>query len=309
MAYVNGSAASFADLKIAIENAAVAAGWTLSSGVLSKNGAFVKLTNNTASPPRLEIQGGTAQSGSTLTNPSPASPSIVNPTSNGTISFPVTYEIHTFTNPDEVYCFINYNSDYYQHLCFGKSDMPGVGVGVWITASWPESPTAGGGLNLSVSKADVGAFPYLNSQNIGLFCDGQWTTTQRASLIYTSLDSAAWRSPCNANQMFRASAVTASLLTALPNLSNQATVLLPIKGVQRRTSGGLTTVLDLQNARLLRIDNLTPGDLVTYGPDQWKVYPWYRKDINNRNGQNTSTSTPRPTHSGTFGFAIKYTGA
>lgn len=307
MAYVNGSAATFADLKTAIENAAVAAGWTLSSGVLSKNGAFIKLTYNAASPPRLEVQGGTAQSGSTLTNPS-GSPSIVNPTSNGTISFPVTYEIHTFTNPDEVYCFINYNSDYYQHLCFGKSDMPGVGLGAWLTASWPVSPTTGGGLNLSVSKTSVSAFPYPNSQNVGLFCDGSWTNTQNCTYVRTSLDSEAWRSPADTGQMTNACSVTASLLTALPNLSNQATVLLPIKGVQNRTSGGRTTVVDLQNARICRIDNLTPGDLVTYGPDQWKVYPWYRKDINNRNGANTSTSSPRPTHSGTFGFAIKYTG-
>ncbi len=305
MAYVNGSAASLADLKTAIYNAAVAAGYTLSNDIISKDGCYFKLTVSGA---MLQIAGGTAQSGSTLTNPTPASPCINNPTSNGTIAFPINYEIHTFSDPNELYCFINYNSDYYQHLCFGKSNMPGVGLGAWLTASWPESPSTAGGLNLSVSKTSINAFPYVNSQNVGLFCDGSWTSTQRATFFRTSLDGEAWYSSYQSGTTYNACSVVASLLTSLPNLSNQATVLLPIKGILRRSSGGLTTIVDLQNARLLRIDNLTPGDLVTYGPDQWKVYPWYRKDINNRNGANTSTSSPRPTHSGTFGFAIKYTG-
>ncbi len=44
MAYYNGSAATFADLKTAIENACVANGWALSNGILSKNGVFFNLS-------------------------------------------------------------------------------------------------------------------------------------------------------------------------------------------------------------------------------------------------------------------------
>ena len=303
MAYVTGSAASFADLKTAIYNAAVAAGYTLSNDIISKNGCFFKLT---ASASALALNGGTAQSGSTLTNPS-GTVNMASPASNGTIVFPVNYEIHSFTSPDELYCFINYNSDYYQHMAFGKSAMPGVGLGAWITASWTSSIGAGG-FNLTVSKQAISPYPFNGAMNVGLFCGGNWSGPNAASYYRTTLDGEAWYSLEQNGTYYNAGTVVASLLTSLPNLSNQATVLLPIKAVKNRSSGGLTTVVDLQNARLCRIDNLTPGDLVTYGPDQWKIYPWYRKDINNRNGQSTSTSTPRPTHSGTFGFAIKYTG-
>ena len=47
MAYVTGAAASFADLKTAIQNAATANGWTLTSDVLSKDGCFFKLKSAT----------------------------------------------------------------------------------------------------------------------------------------------------------------------------------------------------------------------------------------------------------------------
>ncbi|WEM33674.1 structural protein [Pseudomonas phage PSA-KC1] len=43
MAYYNGSAATFADLKTAIENACVANGWALSDGILRRTVVFSNL--------------------------------------------------------------------------------------------------------------------------------------------------------------------------------------------------------------------------------------------------------------------------
>lgn len=88
----------------------------------------------------------------------------------------------------------------------------------------------------------------------------------------------------------------------LPNLYNEATILLPIKPLARRASGGLTIIANLKNARYLRNDNLAPGEIITLGADQWKTYPFFRKDVTLRN---SGGDYP---HSGTFGYAIKYTG-
>ena len=73
------------------------------------------------------------------------------------------------------------------------------------------------------------------------------------------------------------------------------------------TNNGVATVVNPRNARLCRLDNLTPGSIVTYGADQWKVYPWLRKDATTRNGKDNSRLTP-PNHTGTYGYAIRYTG-
>lgn len=73
------------------------------------------------------------------------------------------------------------------------------------------------------------------------------------------------------------------------------------------TNNGVATVVNPRNARLCRLDNLTPGSIVTYGADQWKVYPWLRKDATTRNGVNNNFGTP-PNHTGTYGYAIRYTG-
>ena len=65
MAYITGSAASFADLQTAIQNACTANGWTLSSGILSKNGCFFQLVAGTSDGyAQLQLFGGTSQTGS-----------------------------------------------------------------------------------------------------------------------------------------------------------------------------------------------------------------------------------------------------
>ena len=68
----------------------------------------------------------------------------------------------------------------------------------------------------------------------------------------------------------------------------------------QRSSGGLSILNSLNNARLLRIDNHESKTLVTFGSDQWKVFPWLRRNTEER-GAVTSVN-----HSGTFGFAIRY---
>lgn len=87
-----------------------------------------------------------------------------------------------------------------------------------------------------------------------------------------------------------------------PSVWNSEAVLLPIKAFIGRPSAKTSLGADMEFARRLRIDNLTPGDILVLGSDKWKIYPWYRKDVANRNGGIYAN------HSGTFGWAIRYQG-
>lgn len=299
-----------ADLKTAIENAAVAAGWTLTSDILSKGGCFFQLVANQVTNPYLRLLGGTGQSGSTLTG-QPAQGVQIASAAAQVMVFPINYEIYTFSNPDEIYCVVNYNSDFYQQLSFGKSDIPGIGgTGAWLTGTY--SSTAG------LTHATFSAQTYLSvsqtswgnsngNQVIGGFFLGG-ISGGCSSLFHCGLDSVAWRLD---NSRTAGSGVfgcdyCASLITALPNISNQATILLPIKGMAVRFDGGRTIVANPKNARYMRNDNVVPGEIITFGADKWKCYPFFRKDATVRNGISWTTGAQ---HSGTFGYAIRYNGS
>ena len=319
MAYITGSAASFADLKMAIENACTANGWTLSSGILSKNGCLFQLVAETSDGyAQLQLFGGTSQTGTTLKGKPPSDYGAKICSNNGNvISFPINYEIHLFTNPDEVYCIINYNSDFYQQLSFGKSDVPGIGgTGAWFSGAKRSDQTLtdaayGNKVFMSIEWPDtVTMYPY-NGYGCGLFFDG--SSSQGGiffcSFVHTGLDATPWRSGNSGGAAltgYRSAGMQVSnLLQQLPNLYNSANVLLPIKPVALRSSGGVTIIANPKNARYLRIDNVVPGEIITFGAEQWKCYPFYRKDSTVRNGVTWDTGA---THSGTFGYAIRYTG-
>lgn len=318
MAYVNGSAATFADLKTAIENAAVAAGWTLTSGILSKNGCFFQLiADSSGGYVQLRLHGGTGQSGSTLTG-QPASSIGVKMAScaEQVMYFPITYEIHSFASPDEIYCVINYNSDFYQAVAFGISDIPGIGgTGAWFTGNLRSdvsltgtgSASSATRVHMSAGKDSCGSFPYS-----GMCCPFWFAQSDEGSnftsYVHTGLDSVAWRveGSVTAGSGLGGISYAAALLTALPNLSNQATVLVPVKAIAYRLDGGRTIVANPKNVRYMRLDNVVPGEIVSFGADQWKCYPMLRKDSTVRNGQNWTNAQA---HTGTWGYAIKYTGS
>lgn len=306
MAYVTGSAASFADLQTALENAAVAAGWTLTSGVLSKLGCYFKLSNTAT---KLQLYGGTGQSGSSLTGANTYGVKMASITGSS-IVFPVNYEIHTFTDPEEIYCIINYNSDFYQTIAFGKSNIPGIGgTGAWFTGSYEsrvtETATSNNRVYMSASTSSCGTQPF---NGVGCpFWFQQSGGSYYPNFVHCGLDVVGWRT--NANQSVNTGcygvSYAAGILTALPTLAAQTTVLVPVKCIAIRFDNGRTIIANPDNVRYCRIDNIVPGEIVTFGSEQWKVYPMYRKDSTTRDGVSWSTGAD---HSGTWGFAIKYTG-
>lgn len=314
MAYITGSAANFADMKTAIYNAAVAAGYTLSNDIISKNGCFFKLAATTQN---IILSAGTGQSGSTLTGACAQTVKIFQPTNAAAniISFPVSYEIHSFTNPDELYFIIKYNSDFYQQLSFGKSNIPGIGgTGAWFSGSsgGTVSETSANssamtgiisntvwGTGNSAHPSYVAGFPFVYSTS--------GSTTYNNSFVHTNLDGIGWHINTGTTQGYIVGPhYCSSLLASLPNLYNQATILIPVKCVVARASGGRTIVAQPANIRHCRIDNHVPGEIITFGSEQWKLYPIYRKNNLNRNFGSISTY---PKDSGSFGMAVKYQGS
>lgn len=301
MPYYTDTVPSFALLKSVIETHCVTNGWSLNNDILSKDSCFFKFIADTTN--YLQLWGGLSQTGSTL-NSTPTYGVQIKSFSSVPITWPVTYHLFIFNNPSEVYCFIEYNSGYFQQLSFGKSNLQGIGLGAWFTGMVSTLNTyLTGNIMLSVSTNRCAATGHTNvDQSCGLFI-GDTYYNKPTSYIYSDLDGSSWKSNSDSSgPLLIASEFVAGLLTALPNLSNQAAVLLPIKAVISRSSGGLTIAANLVNSRLLRIDNHESKSLVSFGSEQWMIFPWYRRDIVNRNGLGT---TPIP-HSGTFGFAIRY---
>ena len=304
MTYSSGSAGNFTTLKSAIESACVSDGWALNSGVLSKSGRFFKLTATTVS---LSLQGGSGQSGSTLTSPSPFSVKLGGPSG---VVFPINYEVHSFASPDEVICVMNYNSDFYQQMSFGGTSVPNVGgSGAFLTGPYSsaqvDTPDAyNTRMYINASRANLGLTSY-DGLLLGLFAVAAGSFT--SSMFHCGLDGSAWLRD-NSTQVsdgLIGIGYASSLLTSLPNAQNSANVLIPIKAIKPRNGGGRSVVLNMNNVRYCRNDNISPGEVITFGSEKWKVYPFLRKDASARNGVPWATGA---THSGTFAYAVRYMG-
>lgn len=235
------------------------------------------------------------------------------------IAFPCNYEVFGFSQ--ELYAVINYDVDSYQWVAVGKSTTTGlIGHGGWCAATLggsiaitaPSGSTveetgpvsfiqtgvstvSGGQVNSFTSAALFGAGqtgtcsdPWNNLRiNTGLYAEGPW--------FINSLPN----EPPVGAQAF------SQLLWQQSSAWNSESVLLPIRFYARRPSFKSSLILDCANARHFRMDNVTPGDILTLGPDRWKVFPWYRKNAAARNG---NTAIGGYNHSGTFGWAIRYEG-
>lgn len=315
MPFYNGVANSFADLRTALFTACVAEGWTLTSDILTKGSAAVRIENNTVSTITKEvgliITGGLGVSGGVLTSPSPNTPRMGAVSSNVNLpSWPMTYEIHIHTNPDEVYLKAIYNIDSYYWLAFGLSDSPGLlSTGQWVAANAIVRQTvAGGGVNITVTSGAGSASAH---SSCGIF----WQTFQQPTAaayfneaaIASGLDGFTWAgNPVAGGDTnpgcFNSIISATTLLAVLPNAWNSESPLVPILPLQWRASGKVSIVANLKHARYCRVDNYSPGQVIPLGSDRWQVQPFYRKNTIQRNGGSNID------HTGTFGWAIRYDG-
>lgn len=308
MAYYSGQATSYQELQDVLVAACVAQGWTWADGILNKGKAFVKLSViASGTGAGIILSGGTGKSISTLTNESSIRPRLgrVNAQS-PQITFPVDYMIHIHSNPDEVYLIINHNIDFYSYLSFGLSVIDlsiSAGTGLWLiaSASQTESGTYATGWDRSIGVESGAAIKSGYSLAAGPF----WhtTTSTPANLaketVHTGID-AAWAGITGLE--INAVQNCAPLISRQPNNWNSEAILIPIIVTQTGTSSKKSIIVGNVNARYIRINNYNPKQILTIGNDKWKVYPFYRKDITSPNG-GTFIS-----HTGTFGWAIRYDG-
>lgn len=328
-AYSSGSVSSFSGLLTAIVNLLVTKGYSNAAGaagtptpsasrILSKGGIYIRLGYDNT--PTLFLYGGTGISGTTLVGQSTPYVKMGSPAA-APIVFPISYEIFYNDDPEEVYIVINYNGDKYQHLHWGKSDVPGIGAsGLWFSGSYEGSQTMTGAAGGSSDRARM----YMTSNRSAGMSNGTGgsgyvypigasggvlggyflcTESTNCGSIYVGLEgSPAWRVKSNSSVAgrLRWQLQNGAMMMALPSQFNESEILLPLWVTMERAGGLMTPVAVMRHARQLRIDNITPGDIITYGADQWKIYPVYAKNTIQRDGSNGVY------HSGTLGVALRY---
>jgi len=303
MAFYTGNFSTFTSLKDSVHTALQLNGWTLNGdGVLTKSGAYFRLVSSTA---QLLLQAGTGTGSDVLPGAAPNGVKILNFTG-APINFPAAYDLHVNENPDEVFLVVSYNADRVQQLSFGVTSVQQVGgTGAWFSGSFPEAAASAQDHLVYGNNTQSSAGWGYQGMGCGLFFEA-YTQAIGCSFIHTGLDSTGWkRVYVDEGTLVSSGDVMAALLQCLPSEFNQNTVLLPLLVVQRRSSKGQTIVADMANARLCRNDNHALGEIIVYGEDKWKVYPFYRKNVEARNASQWPVGA---NHTGTFAFAVRYTG-
>lgn len=302
MAYATGSVADLAALLAFIQSTLTANGWTLSGEVLHKGTCYVRVRISSA---RIGVLGGNGiDGGNNLTGAGPREV-YLGAVGGQALTYPMTVEIHVNTSPDEVYIVGNYATSYYNWAAWGVSDVSGLtGTGNWYHATRNDYAfgdqnyysTPDGGTIAAILPPSTGACP--------LFYTTGGYDNLNTSFIHGDVDSRGWHGLTNAAGFASSWTYNAPLLSLQPNTWNGETILLPYPVYVPRTSGSkVTLVADLKHIRACRIDYHEPGDIITLGADKWKLYPCYRKDATNRNGNSSGA-----THSGTLAYAVRYTG-
>jgi hypothetical protein len=340
MAYQTGVASSATNLVSIIQTFAQTNGFTLTDNILHTANSWTKLIastatlNPTGTDPSEEYQFVGVAGGLDTTFAANTSPltTIGGQTFSAAITiptalWPVSYHLFYNGTPSELFCVINYNVNYYQHLSFGeilKSSSLYTGGGFCHATC--SAYTIGN--NEGFVPKDMGFdFDTYRGYGVGGFFSIPYYTyiNGRNSYVYTSSNSYGWGSatisaPNNAawEAVPTVTNLIAPLITRLPNTWNDQTVLLPCRLTKAVSA---TYVQDLGSfpwIRYTRMDYLAPGDIITLGAEQWKVFPLFAKNSTYRdgysacayyNGQGGTVSQPYHTgpQTGTYALAYKYT--
>lgn len=300
MAYYSGTASSLADLRTALLTHAAADGWTLTGDVLSKAGVYFQIQVTATHITCLGCES------DAVANPAPNVVSIgriFERSSYATreISFPCNYEVFGFAQ--ELYLVANYDVDAYQWMAVGKTSVPGVpGQGGWCGAMQGVLGVASSATSPIAISSTSGGDTYEYTAGALFWATYGDPPAARNAWVNHGMDGHGWT--YNGSQFSTPIGIrhNSPLLSLQPSVWNSEATLLPLRCYKERPYYKASLIADLANARHLRIDNLAPGDILTLGSDQWKVFPWYRKDVANRNGGTNIN------HTGTFGWAIRYQG-
>lgn len=306
MAYYTGTATDLADLHTKFLGHALADGWAWAVGdVISKAGVYFQIQVTATNITCLGCES------NAVANPAPSVVSLgrIWQRSGYTIreiSFPCNYEVFGFAQ--ELYLVVNYDVDSYQWVAFGKSTVPGLsGQGGWCGATigaFGTSVDSTDPIDISTLSGAANVAGQVTSAAMAWATLGPGTgaTAKGNCWVNHGLDAHGWTYNGATYDPPIGIRHTEPLIGLQPSVWNSEATLIPVRAYKQRPSFKSSLILDLANARHLRIDNLSPGDILTLGSDKWKVFPWYRKNSANRNGGGSVN------HTGTFGWAIRYEG-
>lgn len=343
MPYATGTVNSLSDLRTALASFVVTNGWTAAGNVFYKDGCYVDVTLVAAGSTdkgALMIRGGLGIDGSNnLTNDGGAA-GYLGPLMNvvgiatDDWDWPATYHLFAHADPDEVYLFVNYGGgQFWQNLAFGRSPAPGCpGTGNWyhgFSPAGPSSPVSRPppvGSNRWRQKDKIVANPdgsRLSSWDGGMVgCAPFWWEYKDESNnnmlsaqfhgVYDHTGAVGWsnlryvmgNSATNPLNTISSSKAAQPLPTYSPNAWNNEAHLIRWQVLQHRPEIKSSIVGELKHLRFVRNDFLADGELITLGPDRWKVFPFYRKNAAARNGAGVTGGD----HSGTQAMAVRYDG-
>ena len=345
MAYVTGTAASFADLVTAIRNACTTNGWALAGSVLSKGTCFARVANETApllSAPansHVSVEAGLGVDGSNnLTDAAGrrAWLGLLRAEAVNTFpdwTWPVAYHIHVMTGPDEVWVFVNYNGDYWQWLGFGQSPAGGnPGTGNWHTAAIFEA--SGNTTRINDCRVGADGVTSRGGGNLGCYTPMPFWVYQFNApgsysppnyMIHGVVDDttglARWSSTtshsclgdANNDANYTAHTVTAArtvvpLYRYSPSIWNSESMLVPVQITQARAEKKTSLIGQLEHARMTRNHFIEAAEVITRGADKWKVYPCYRRNVAVTGDVGSGSTDAGANHSGTFAIAVRYDG-
>lgn len=307
MAYYSGSFSSMSNLQAAILANLGTEGYTVNSNTVTLPSAGVVTISSETNALRLRAgdsgQGASDGGVGTIVNASPRAVRMVLHAATDSISFPGAYMMFCFSAPIEVYVVARVNTDYYIWLAFGRSDMPGLAAhGAWVAATG--GPSSGGDLSiraLGTPQSHDNACPLIAWQRTT-------NANARSFAIRDGLESRVWTEGANTGAA-DAGRHTRPMMNAnvQPNAWNTESVLVPITVYSDRASSLESPVLQVRNARYMRVNNYSPEQVISLGSDKWMVFPAYRKNADVHSDNTVVTSAPY--HSGTWGWAIRYEGA
>lgn len=313
--YRTGIVNNVGDLLSVVQAACTDNGWTLTAGnVLHKTDAasgktcYVRLNTQSTN---LQVLGGTGVNGSgVLTG------AYVTGSGSGTerfarmggdiglspgVSFPWTYHVHVYDEPDCVFVIINYAGEFFQHLEWGCSNLNIPGNGTWFSGFCGTSTiSAVGGVNIGPR----GTFTNTTAVNCPWPFGFSSNVLRHTGNIHHGFDGLGWSGTTQgSNSVWVDNEANlhrgiGRMLECQPNAFNSRPIPQPAVIRVRRSDANVSVAAVIPGMRLLRIDTLAPGEVFSYGSEHWKAYPVYRRNSLERDG---GGNVP---HSGTMGFCL-----
>lgn len=340
MAYQTNTVSSFADLKADVMAFLSSNGYAQEgSNIIKKGNLHASFTTDTY---YLEMRGAKSSDGSgNLVEPfdgpnrnvswaGPGCRVVEKILPNGgtvvTLSWPITYHFHLSTNPDEFWCFLEYNGGYCQHFGFGniikaapftgggfytstwsrpqasEDDDTDINAARWSTVGNTSVSTSGGNWN------HCGAIIPFNYTSYG----GTIKNYFGGSAVHAEIDGVEWFG----NTLLSSQDIFPNNLKLLPNGAssyersraqspiNGITSLAPFRLFAGVPGHNVQLLGRINNIRFCKLGNLNFGQVESDGTDDWKFYPLILKSPTALDSETTFTDGT----SGLYGLAVRYDG-